>query len=67
MTDDTAEGGVISREIKRIFHRVREIIDGKQKKNGAERCLEELQPGQEDRMREFHLGPHVGCDRRVSL
>ena len=33
MTDDMAEGGVISKEIKRIFQRVREIIDENQKKN----------------------------------
>ena len=35
MTDDMAEGGVISKEIKRIFQRVREIIDENQKKNSA--------------------------------
>ena len=36
MTDGTAEGGVISEEIKRIFQRVREIIDENQKKNRAQ-------------------------------
>ena len=36
MTDGTAEGGVISIEIKRIFQRVREIIDEKEKKNKAQ-------------------------------
>ena len=33
MTDGTAEGGVISKGIKRIFQRVREIIDENQKKH----------------------------------
>ena len=33
MTDGTAEGGVISKEIKRIFQRVGEIIDENKKKN----------------------------------
>ena len=36
MTHGTAEGGVISKEIKRIFQRVREIIDENQKKNRAQ-------------------------------
>ena len=36
MTDGTAEGGVISKEIKRIFQTVREIIDENQKKNRAQ-------------------------------
>ena len=36
MTDGTAEGGVISKEIKRIFQRVGEIIDENQKKNRAQ-------------------------------
>ena len=36
MTDGTAEGGVISTEIKRIFQRVGEIIDENQKKNRAQ-------------------------------
>ena len=67
MTDGTAAGRVISKEIKRIFQRVREIIDENQKKNGTEHCLEELQPGQEEGMRELHLGPYVGCNRRGSL
>ena len=33
MTDGMAEGEVISKEIKRIFQKVREIIDENQKKN----------------------------------
>ena len=36
MTDDTAEGGVISKEIKRIFQRVGEIFDENQKKKRAQ-------------------------------
>ena len=36
MTDGTAEGGVISKEIKRIFQKVGEIIDENQKKNRAQ-------------------------------
>ena len=36
MRDGTAEGGVISKEIKRISQRVREIIDGNEKKNRAQ-------------------------------
>ena len=36
MTDGTAEGGVITNEIKRIFQRVGEIIDENQKKNRAQ-------------------------------
>jgi len=36
MTDGTAEGGVISKEIKSIFKRVGEIIDENQKKNRAQ-------------------------------
>ena len=32
MRDGTAEGGVISKEMKRIFQRVGEIIDENQKK-----------------------------------
>ena len=36
MTDGTAEGGVISKERKRIFQRVGEIIDENQKKNRAQ-------------------------------
>ena len=36
MTDGTAEGGVIIKEIKRIFQRVGEIIDENQKKNRAQ-------------------------------
>ena len=68
MTHGTAEDGVISKEIKRIFQRVGKIIDENQKKEQRpERYLEELQPGQEEGMRELHLGPHAGCDRRGSL
>ena len=36
MTDGTAEGGVISKAIKRIFQRVGEIIDENQKKHRAQ-------------------------------
>ena len=36
MTDGRAEGGVISKEIKRISQRVGEIIDENQKKNRAQ-------------------------------
>ena len=36
MTDGRAEGGVISKEIKRIFQRVREIIDENKKKHWAQ-------------------------------
>ena len=36
MIDGTAEGAVISKEIKRIFQRVGEIIDENQKKNRAQ-------------------------------
>ena len=36
MTDGLAEGGVISKEIKRIFKRVGEIIDENQKKKRAQ-------------------------------
>ena len=35
MTDGTAEGGVISKEIKMICQRVGAIIDEKEKKNRA--------------------------------
>ena len=66
MTDGTAEGGVISKEIE-YFPRVGEIIDENQKKKSPERCLEELQPGQEEGLRELYLGSHVDCDRRGSL
>ena len=38
-----------------------------EKEQGSERCLEELQPGLEEGMRELNLGPHVGCDRKGSL
>ena len=36
MTDGTAEGGVISKQIWRIFQRVGEIIDENQKKHRAQ-------------------------------
>ena len=36
MTDGTAEGGVTSKEIMRIFQRVREIVDENQEKNRAQ-------------------------------
>ena len=36
MTDGTAEGGVISKEIKRIFQGVGEIIHVNQKNNRAQ-------------------------------
>ena len=36
MTYGTAEGGVISKEIKKIFQRVGEIIDEKQKRHRAQ-------------------------------
>ena len=36
MTDGAAKGGVISKEIKRIFQKLREIIDENQKKNRAQ-------------------------------
>ena len=36
MTDGTAEGGVISKEKKRIFQGVGKIIDENQEKNRAE-------------------------------
>ena len=68
MTDGTAEGGVTSKEIKRIFQRVGEIVDeNPEKEQGPERCLEDLQPGQEEGTRDLQLGPHGDCDRRGSL
>ena len=36
MTDGTIEGGVISKEIKRTFQRVRDVIDENHKKNRAQ-------------------------------
>ena len=36
MTDDMADGGVMSKEIKRILQRVGEIIDENQKINRAQ-------------------------------
>ena len=50
MTDGTAEGGVISKEIKRIFQRVREIIDENLKKNCAQNTA--LRNSSLDRKRE---------------
>ena len=38
-----------------------------EKEQCPERYLEELQPGQEEGMKEQHLGPHGDCDRRESL
>ena len=38
MRDGTAEGGVISKEIKRIFQRVGQIIDENQKRNRAQKA-----------------------------
>ena len=67
MKDAPAEGGVISKEIKRIFHRVGDHWLKPEKEQGPERYLEELLPGQEEGMKELHLGPHGDCDRRVSL
>ena len=61
-----AQDGVIKKLIKGISQR--EITDENQKKEqNPEHCLEELKPGQEEGMREFHLGPHVDCNRRGSL
>ena len=37
------------------------------KEQGPECYLDELQPGQEEGMRELHLGSHVDCNRRGSL
>ena len=37
--DGTAEGGVISKKVKRIFQRVGEIIDENQKKNRAQKAV----------------------------
>ena len=68
MTDGTAEGGVISKEIKRIFQRVGEIIDENQKKNRAHNAASRNSSLDRKRgMKELHLGPHVDCDRRGSL
>ena len=64
MTDGISEGGVVSKEIWRIFQRVGEIID--EKEQGRGHCLEELQPGQKEGMRELHYGPDIGCERRGS-
>ena len=36
MADGMAEGGIISKERKRIFQRAREIIDENQKQNKAQ-------------------------------
>ena len=64
MAGGMAEGGVISKEIKRIFQRVGEIIDENQKKNRAQNAT--LRNSSLE-MKELHLGPHGDCDRRVSL
>ena len=39
MTDGTAEGGVINKDIKRIFQRVGEIIDENEKKHRAQNTV----------------------------
>ena len=39
MTDGTADGGVINKDITRIFQRVGEIIDENQKKNRAQNAV----------------------------
>ena len=68
MRDGVAEGGVISKEIKRIFQRVGEIVEENQKKNRVQNAT--LRNSSLDRkggMKELHLGPHVDCDRRGSL
>ena len=50
-----AEGGVISKEIQRIFQRVGEIIDENQKKNRDQNApLRNSSLGQEEGIREFH-------------
>ena len=49
MTDGTTEGGIVSKEIKRIFQRVVEIIDENQKKNRAQNAA--LRYSSLDRMR----------------
>ena len=50
MTDGTAKGGVISKEMKRIFQRVGEIVDENQKKNKAQNTA--LRNSSLDRKRE---------------
>ena len=65
--DGTTEGGLISKEIKRIFQSWRDHWWKPEKEQGPELYLEELQLGEEERMRELHLGPHGDCDRRGSL
>ena len=50
MRDVTAEGGVISKEIKRIFKRIEEITDENQKKNRAQNTA--LRNSSLDRKRE---------------
>ena len=68
MTYGTAEGGVISKEIKRIFQRVGDIIDENQKKNRDQNdALRNSSLDRKRGMRELHFGTHVGCDRRGSL
>ena len=51
MTDGMAEGGVIRKEIKRIFQRVREIIDENQKMNRAQNTATALRNSSLDRKR----------------
>ena len=50
----------LSRESERSLMKTR-------KRTGPRMLLEELQPGQEEGMKELHLRPHVDCDRRGSL
>ena len=66
MTNSTAEDGVISKEIQRIFQRVREINDENQKKNRAQNTALRISSQDRRRRRELYLGPHFGCDRRGS-
>ena len=72
MKDGKAEGvehGVISKEIKRIFQKVGEIIDENQKKNRVQKAT--LRNSSLDRkrvwMKGLCLGPHFDCNRRGSL
>ena len=70
MTDGTAEGGDISKVIKRIFQRDGEIIDENQKNNRAQNASlrnSSLDRKGEGGMKELHLGPHGDCNRRGSL
>ena len=61
MRDATAEGVVISKEIKSIFQKIREIIDENQKKHRSQNT------GQEEEMRESHEEPCIDRNRRRSL